>query len=244
MSTTASHYEHCGRWEQSGRWEESGRSTPSRRADIRNGGPCHDCLVAQQEDPEDFAAPVANRVQAGTLLLASTDLMEPTFRRSVIYIVEHNDGGTLGVVLNRPSETAVHNVLPQWTDLVAKPKTMFVGGPVKRDAALCLGMLRVGVDPDVVGLRLVAGRIVMVDLDADPELIGTALEGVRIFAGYSGWTIGQLEGEIDRDDWIVLSAVPSDILAEPRVDLWSRALRRQPMPLPLLATHPIDTSRN
>jgi len=201
--------------------------------------------VAQHEDPEDFTAPAAQRVRAGTLLLANIDLMEPTFRRSVIYVVEHNDGGTLGVVLNRPSETAVHNVLPQWSDLVAKPKTMFIGGPVKRDSALCLGTLRIGADPDgMIGLRHVFGRIVLVDLDADPQLIATAVEGVRIFAGYSGWTIGQLEGEIERDDWIVLSALPSDVLVQPRVDLWSRALRRQPMPLPLLATHPIDRSRN
>lgn len=201
--------------------------------------------MAQHEDPEDFIAPAAQRVRAGTLLLANIDLMEPTFRRSVIYVVEHNDGGTLGVVLNRPSETAVHNVLPQWSDLVAKPKTMFIGGPVKRDSALCLGTLRAGADPDgMIGLRHVFGRIVMVDLDADPQLIATAVEGVRIFAGYSGWTIGQLEGEIERDDWIVLSALPSDVLVQPRVDLWARAMRRQPMPLPLLATHPIDLSRN
>ena len=201
--------------------------------------------MAQQEDPEDFIAPAANRVRPGTLLLASTDLLEPTFRRSVIYIVEHNDGGTLGVVLNRPSETAVYNVLPQWTDLVAKPKTMFVGGPVKRDAALCLGTLRIGVDPDgLPGMRHVAGRIVMVDLDTDPESIAESVEGVRVFAGYSGWTIGQLDSEIERDDWIVLSALPSDVLVEPRVDLWSQVLRRQPMPLPLLATHPIDLGRN
>lgn len=190
-------------------------------------------------------APAANRVRAGSLLLANIDLMEPTFRRSVIYVVEHNDGGTLGVVLNRPSETAVYNVLPQWGDLVAKPKTMFIGGPVKRDAALCLGTLRVGADPDgVAGLRHVAGRIVMVDLDADPEMIATLVEGVRIFAGYAGWTIGQLEGEIERDDWIVLSALPSDVLVAPRIDLWSRVMRRQPMPMAMLATHPIDLSRN
>ena len=69
------------------------------------------------EDPEDYARARAHRVRAGTLLLANTDLLEPTFRRSVIYIVEHNDGGTLGVVLNRPSETAVYNVLPQWAKL-------------------------------------------------------------------------------------------------------------------------------
>lgn len=201
--------------------------------------------MAQQDDPEDSVAPAAHRVRAGTLLLANIDLMEPTFRRSVIYVVEHNDGGTLGVVLNRPSEMAIHNVLPQWSDLVAKPKTMFIGGPVKRDAALCLGTLRVGVDPEsMTGLRHVAGRIVMVDLDADPALIASAVEGVRIYAGYSGWTIGQLEGEIERDDWIVLSALPSDVLVPPRIDLWGRALRRQPWPLPMLATHPIDLSRN
>lgn len=204
--------------------------------------------MAQHDDPEDFhdrAAPLAPRVRAGTLLLANTDLLEPTFRRSVIYVVEHNDGGTLGVVLNRASETAVYNVLPQWAKLATKPKTMYVGGPVKRDAALCLATLRAGVEPGgVPGLRHVQGRVVMVDLDADPDSIAPAIEGVRIFAGYSGWTIGQLEGEIERDDWIVLSALPSDVLAEPRVDLWGRVLRRQPMPLSLMATHPIDLSRN
>lgn len=204
--------------------------------------------MAQSEDPEDYqdrAAPAASRVRAGTLLLANTDLLEPTFRRSVIYVVEHNDGGTLGVVLNRASETAVYNVLPQWAKLATKPKTMHIGGPVKRDAALCLATLRAGIDPaGVPGLRHVQGRIVMVDLDADPDSIAPVVEGVRIFAGYSGWTIGQLEGEIERDDWIVLSALPTDVLAEPRVDLWGRVLRRQPMPLSLMATHPIDLSRN
>jgi putative transcriptional regulator len=202
-------------------------------------------VVAPPEEPEDSAAPVANRVRAGTLLLANSNLVEPTFRRSVIYIVEHNDGGTLGVVLNRPSETAVYNVLPQWAKLAAKPKTMFIGGPVKRDAALCLSVLRVGADPDrLPGVRHVAGRLVMVDLDADPESIAPSVEGIRVFAGYSGWTLGQLEGEIERDDWIVLSTLPSDVLVAPRVDLWGRVLRRQPLPLSLLATHPVDISRN
>lgn len=201
--------------------------------------------MAASEEPEDFPAPVAHRVRAGTLLLANTDLLEPTFRRSVIYVVEHNDGGTLGVVLNRPSDTAVYNVLPQWATLAGKPKTMFVGGPVKRDAALCLAVLKSGAEPcDIPGVRPVVGRTVMVDLDSDPDVISPYVEGVRIFAGYSGWTVGQLDGEIERDDWIVLSAVPSDLLAQPGVDLWGRVLRRQPLPLAMLATHPIDVSRN
>src|SRR5258708_26958608 len=85
-----------------------------------------------------------HRVRAGTLLLANTDLLEPTFRRSVIYVVEHNDGGTLGVVLNRPSETAVYNVLPQWAKLATKPKTMFIGGPPERPPPPGLPAPRVG----------------------------------------------------------------------------------------------------
>lgn len=208
--------------------------------------------VAHSEEPEEgegtrdaHAAPSVHRLRAGTLLLANTNLFEPTFRRSVIFVVEHNDGGTLGVVLNRASDTAVYNVLPQWAKLASKPKTMFVGGPVKRDAALCLGTLKAGVSPEGVrGLRHVAGRIVMVDLDAEPDDIEPLLEGLRIFAGYSGWTIGQLEGEVERDDWIVLSALASDVLADSREDLWAKVLRRQPLPLSMLATHPIDVSRN
>ena len=206
---------------------------------------CHDGGVAQSEDPEDFVAPTAHRVRAGTLLLANTDLLEPTFRRSVIYVVEHNDGGTLGVVLNRPSETAVYNVLPQWAKLATKPKTMFIGGPGQTRRRAVPGDVAGRHRPERgAGLRHVQGRMVMVDLDAEPETIAPMVEGVRIFAGYSGWTIGQLEGEIERDDWIVLSALPSDVLVEARVDLWARVLRRQPLPLSLLATHPVDISRN
>src|SRR4051794_41932959 len=105
---------------------------------------CHHGEVAQSEDPEDYVAPTAHRVRAGTLLLANTDLLEPTFRRSVIYVVEHNDGGTLGVVLNRPSETAVYNVLPQWAKLATKPKTMFIGGAMESGAGVWLAGCRGG----------------------------------------------------------------------------------------------------
>ncbi|MEU4316471.1 YqgE/AlgH family protein [Nocardia sp. NPDC024068] len=184
-------------------------------------------------------------VRAGTLLVSSTELAEPTFRRTVVYIIEHNDAGTLGVVLNRPSDTAVTDVLPQWSELSAQPRTLFVGGPVKRDAALCLGTVRVGSAIDgVPGLRRVDGRVVLVDLDADPDRIGPLVEGVRIFAGYAGWTFGQLDSELANDDWIVVSALPSDPISGRRTDMWAAVLRRQPLPLSLLATHPIEVERN
>ncbi|GAC02361.1 hypothetical protein GONAM_53_00500 [Gordonia namibiensis NBRC 108229] len=186
-----------------------------------------------------------HRVRPGTALIASTDLIEPTFARTVIYVIEHNEAGSLGVILNRMSQTAVHNLLPQWTDIAASPRALYVGGPVKQDAALCLGVMKHGFDvDDHPALRPVDGRVVLVDLDADPESLSEVLEGVRIFAGYSGWGIGQLDDELDQDSWMLASALPRDLLAPPGVDVWFDILRRQPWPMPLLATHPIDLSLN
>lgn len=186
-----------------------------------------------------------HRVRPGTALIASTDLIEPTFARTVIYVIEHNEAGSLGVILNRMSQTAVHNLLPQWTDIAASPRVLYVGGPVKQDAALCLGVMKHGFDvDDHPALRPVDGRVVLVDLDADPESLSEVLEGVRIFAGYSGWGIGQLDDELDQDSWMLASALPRDLLAPPGVDVWFDILRRQPWPMPLLATHPIDLSLN
>lgn len=184
-------------------------------------------------------------VSSGTLLVASPELVEPTFSRTVVYLIEHNESGSLGVVLNRPSESAVHGVLPRWHDLAAKPKAVFVGGPVNQSAALCLGVVKAGVDVNGIrGLQPVAGRVVLVDLDSDVEMMDELLDGVRVFAGYSGWGMGQLDDELERDDWIPCGSLHTDVLVPARVDLWGRVLRRQGLPTALLATHPVDVSVN
>ena len=195
--------------------------------------------------PEAGSGQLPRKVRPGSLLIASTDLIEPTFRRSVIYMMEHNAAGSLGVVINQMSQAAGHNLLPQWTDLASSPRALFVGGPVKRDAALCLGVLKPGMsDDEELGVRPVDGRVVLIDLDADPEALADRLEGLRIFAGYAGWGPGQLDGELADGSWLVASALPADLLAPPAADLWFSVLRRQPWPLGLLATHPIDVLRN
>ncbi|MDL9936590.1 YqgE/AlgH family protein [Gordonia sp. ABSL1-1] len=222
--------------------EDADDPTPDSRADdghpAGTGGGGRTSGAAWQEDS-------ARRVRAGTALISATDLLDPNFARSIIYVIEHNDAGSLGVVLNRMSQTAVHNLLPQWTDLAASPRALFVGGPVKQDAALCLGVVKPGADiSGFSALRPIDGRVVLVDLDADPEDFADVLDGVRIFAGYAGWGIGQLDDEIDQGSWMLASALPRDVLAPPTIDVWSDIVRRQPWPIPLLATHPIDVSVN
>lgn len=184
-------------------------------------------------------------VAPGTLLVAAPGLLDPHFRRTVVYMIEHRTRGSLGVVLNRPSEVTVRDVLPAWAPLSSQPPAVFVGGPVESETALCLAAVRTGQDPDAVdGLVTVRGPVALVDLDADPAAIAPRLRGLRVFAGYSGWDAGQLAGEIERGDWIVVPAIPDDVLARHDAGLWQHVLRRQGMPLALLASYPLDVRTN
>ncbi|ASO23176.1 putative transcriptional regulator [Actinoalloteichus hoggarensis] len=184
-------------------------------------------------------------VGPGSLLVASPGLADPNFRRTVVYIIEHRDEGTLGVILNRPGETAVEDVLPEWGPYVSSPQAVFVGGPVEQKVALCLAALRTGVDTaELTGVVGVHKPVAIIALDTDPELLAPRLRGLRVFVGYSGWDRRQLAGEIERGDWFVVPALPDDVLCPPGTDLWGLVLRRQPLPLALLATHPLDLRRN
>ena len=86
------------------------------------------------------------RVGPGSLLVAAPSLVDPNFRRTVVYLIAHGEEGTVGVVLNRPSDTAVFNVLPAWSGHASRPPAVYVGGPVQTSAAMCLGVCRAGVD--------------------------------------------------------------------------------------------------
>ncbi|MQA08493.1 MAG: YqgE/AlgH family protein [Pseudonocardiaceae bacterium] len=184
-------------------------------------------------------------VEPGMLLVAAPTMGDTNFRRTVVYIIDHRDEGTLGVVLNRPSHVPVDDVLPVWGRHVSEPQAVFVGGPVEQKTALCLAALRTGEDAGSMhGVISVHGPVALIDLDSDPDLLAPRVRGLRVFAGYSGWDSGQLSGELDRGDWLVFPALPGDVLATPDYDLWGAVLRRQGMPTALLATHPGDLQRN
>ncbi|WP_214371047.1 YqgE/AlgH family protein [Pseudonocardia sp. H11422] len=189
----------------------------------------------------DASTPVA----PGTLLVAAPGLSDPNFRRTVVYVIEHREQGSLGVVLNRPSEVEVRDVLPYWAPLTSEPRSVFVGGPVDARTALCLAALRTGQHANgLSGLVTVRSPIALVDLDSEPTALAPRLRGLRVFAGYSGWDAGQLAAEIARGDWIVVPALPDDVLTGHHVDLWGRVLRRQGVPLALLATFPAEAGLN
>lgn len=184
-------------------------------------------------------------VKPGTLLVAAPTLYDDNFRRAVVFVIHHHEEGTLGVVLNRPSEVPVHDVLPKWAEHSSEPQSLFVGGPVDQRTAICLAALRTGVESGTLeGIVGVNGPIGLVDLEQDPDELAGLARGMRFFAGYAGWGKQQLESEIERGDWHVIPALPEDVIADPSVNLWGRVLRRQGPPLAFLATHPGDVQLN
>lgn len=178
----------------------------------------------------------------GRLLVAEPTLADPNFHRSVVYLIDHSEEGALGVVLNRPSDTPVREVVPTWAPYVSEPQTVFVGGPVSPEAAICLGRC---VDGSGSSLWTDLGNGVgVIDLNGDPVDAPPGVTGLRIFAGYSGWSAGQLEGELELDGWIVLEAEADDLFAETADELWRRVLSRQSGPVRRLAPFPEDPSVN
>lgn len=179
----------------------------------------------------------------GRLLVATPRLTDPNFRRAVVLLLDHSSDGALGIVVNRPLEVDVSAVLPGWQPYATAPGRLFQGGPVSLDSAL--GVVAVpGDDVEPAGVRRIIGSLGLVDLDTSPQVAVRGVAGLRIFAGYSGWSSGQLEAEIGEGAWYVVDAEPRDPFSDAPETLWRQVLRRQRGELALVSTYPEDPALN
>jgi putative transcriptional regulator len=181
--------------------------------------------------------------RAGMLLVASPELLDPNFADTVVLLLDVDDNGALGVVLNRPTAVAVREVLAGWGEVVDEPEVLFQGGPVSTEGALAVGWLA-DADDVPVGFREVAAGLGVVDLDTPVELVDGSLNGMRIFAGYAGWGAAQLLSEIEEGSWYVVPALAPDVFRDDPTDLWRDVMRRQPGELAWHSTRPVDPNLN
>lgn len=181
--------------------------------------------------------------RTGQLLVATPALKDPNFERTVVLLVADEPGGSLGVVLNRATEVAVGEVLEGWGSLAGDPAVVFEGGPVQPEAAICLARSRNGMGR-LEGFNRVVGAVGTLDLSQDPAPLADKIIGVRVFAGYAGWSEGQLEAEIATGSWFVFDALPGDAFAERPDDLWAMVLRRQGGLTAAVAIFPADPTMN
>lgn len=183
---------------------------------------------------------------AGRLLVATPLIGDPHFERSVVLVLTHDENGAFGLVLNRPSETPVAEVVPDWAPLVNRPDRIFIGGPVAPDAVVAIARLDASVTTGVEteGFSPLAGGLGSVDLSRPPEPGCSRWSGLRLFAGSSGWAVGQLEDELNEGAWWLVPGEPHDPLTTDPAALWRRVLRHQSGPTAWFANCPLDPTAN
>src|SRR5688500_11375687 len=227
-------------------WGTLGAMTPVPSPDPESGPPARP-VTGRRRAPTvpSLSVGCLDDVTPGSLLVALPSLTDPTFAGTVVFVLDHNESGTLGVVLGRPSQVEIRDVLPGWCDLAVDPGVFHVGGPCETDTALCLAVCPAATPGEDSGLRRVAGDVHLVDLDADPVALDGQVRGLRVFAGYAGWSPGQLAGEIAEGAWACVPGDPDGVLSGlAGRELWRRVLGRQRGRLAVPSTAPADPTAN
>lgn len=174
----------------------------------------------------------------GHLLVAAPSLADPNFARTVVLIGEHTDEGALGVVLNRPGEASVGEVVPELGRLLDEDDLVFAGGPVEPTGVMVLAEFD---DPGSAALP-VDGDLGFVALETDMDDL--AVSRARAFAGHAGWGPGQLDAEVAEEAWFVAPFERPDAFTDDPGQLWSLALTRKGGEYALVARMPEDPSLN
>jgi putative transcriptional regulator len=175
----------------------------------------------------------------GHLLLSNASLFDPNFRRTVVLVGHHDEEGAVGVVLNRPFDVTVGDAVPPLAALVPPGEPLFHGGPVQPEDAVVVADFA---DPSKAGV-IAFGTIGFLAEEVDVGEAGV-VRRARVYAGYSGWGPGQLEGELEEEAWIIEPPTREEIFTEDAEGLWAAVLRRKGRRYALLSTMPLDPSMN
>ena len=174
-------------------------------------------LLAQSHRPEDLAP--------GKILVTPRQSPDPMFAQSVILLVQYEESGALGLMLNTPTEIHISEALARLKGAKKSPDFVYLGGPVEPEGVLAL-LRAPGKMPDVTHVArstyLASSRKVLEDALSEGKRSGE----LRVYLGYCGWTAGQLRTEVSRGAWYIFD--PSDdIVFDPKPgSLWKRLIER------------------
>jgi len=179
--------------------------------------------------------------EKGRLLISEPFLPDPNFERTVVLLCEHNEEGSFGFVINKPSLVKVNEVME---DMKQLEETVFIGGPVQQDTLHFLHR-----NSEIENAVKIRDDIFW---GGDFESLLTKLEtsslkstDVRFYLGYSGWGPGQLESELEEDSWIICDYVTDELLFDttPEV-IWRKALDSMGGRFSVYSNYPVDPRLN
>jgi putative transcriptional regulator len=180
----------------------------------------------------------ASRSLAGSLLVAHPNMLDPNFRRTVLFISEHDPGeGALGVIINRPLDRQVADLVTETPPASLAEVPVFLGGPVGKNQLMFAafewhqsGGLKLNHDVGLEGASDAVGQKKIITVCA--------------FVGYAGWGAGQLENEMKQKAWLLQKANPSALQLDRLPNLWFDIMRGLGPWYKMLAAAPDDPSLN
>ena len=178
---------------------------------------------------------------AGVLLIADPFLKDPNFMRTVVFLTEHREDGTIGFVLNRQYENTLDELLPE---VEGHQLPVYFGGPVQTNTIHFLHSY-----PEEIpgGIEVMKGVYWGGDFDAVVNLINNGLadpEKIRFYIGYSGWSQGQLETEMAEKTWLTVDAVPKLVFHADAEEIWKDSLKHLGGEFEMMINFPIDPQLN
>ena len=178
---------------------------------------------------------------SGSLLIADPFLKDPNFMRTVVLITEHREDGTIGFVINRQYENTLDELLPE---IDGKKLPVYYGGPVQMNTIHFLHRY-----PDEIpgGIEVMDGIYWGGDFDCVLELINSGQvdpERIRFYIGYSGWSSGQLDVEMEEKTWLTVEATPDLVFHQQAEEIWKDSLKHLGGDYEMMVNFPIDPQLN
>lgn len=173
---------------------------------------------------------------AGCFLVATPIIGAEPFFRTVIFLLAHDPVGTVGVILNRPTELAAEDHIEGVDGKLSAPGLVFIGGPVQPETAIAVTRKENTEPMNAIGESGIGTVELTLDLDLEGDL--------RIFAGYAGWDAQQLAAEMDEGAWWVVRCDSDEVFTDEIDDMWGRSVQRAPGYIPLYRTYPADPTEN
>jgi putative transcriptional regulator len=177
----------------------------------------------------------------GQLILDGGKLHGSFFHRSVVLICQHDAEGALGLILNRSTENKVGQALVANLPESVKEQSLFIGGPVQPQTLSFLHS-----DEYLPGANVMTNLNLGHSIDALVDLSESfsVTQKLRLYAGYAGWSAGQLDNEMSRRDWLVHPATLELVFHPDPDQLWKKIMKQKDVKSRLLADSPDDLSWN
>ncbi|MCS7013669.1 MAG: YqgE/AlgH family protein [Chloroherpetonaceae bacterium] len=180
-------------------------------------------------------------ITKGTLLIANAMLQDPNFKRTVVLVCEHNENGTFGLILNRPLDLRLEDVIEDFGEWDAP---LWLGGPVQTNTLHVIHRLgdRIEGSQEVIDGVFWGGDYEEIRELVRLKTVSTA--ELKFFLGYSGWGPGQLDDEMRSGSWYLSKATAQTVFTEPPEKLWGRVLRAKGGDYAYIANFPEDPRLN